>query len=88
MNLNDLATKFRNDRMYLQAEGKEPKFVRMTCEQIAKLKDEPASLAWLTQHESGIKFDGLTVVKRGSLLDCQLREAKPRIPHIDLTKVE
>ena len=72
----------------LEAEGKSPKYVRMTCEQHSNIARGLYKVEDVTQPASDFKFNGLTVVKRGSLLDCQLREAKPKIPHIDLTKVE
>lgn len=72
--------------MQLAAEGKEAKFVRVTCEQLANLKEHREG--WIIADGSGLKFDGLQIVTRGSIADCNMREARPRVLYIDLTKVE
>ena len=86
MNFNNLVIAFRKARMQLADEGKEAKFVRVTCEQLANIKEHREG--WLIESEGGLKFDGLNVVTRGSIRDCNMREARPRVLYIDLTKVE
>ena len=54
------------------------KFVRLTCEQLAKcyVNSKPTNIG------------GLPIVTRGSIADCNMREARPRVIYLDLTKVE
>ena len=86
----ELNAEFNRQLVELQKDYKNAAYIRVSCEQLAVMKDEPNAVDKFGSFASAAEPDwnGFLIVRRGTLLDGKLRDSKPRLPCIDLTKVE
>lgn len=84
-----LQAEFVRQLAELQMDFKAPAYVRVSCEQHDVLKADKEALARFDLRAVvEPTWNGFQLVRRGSLLDGKLRDQRPKLHCIDLTKVE